>query len=364
MNNELWQKAATTIVNAGQLPIPVNDTMLELVQTIMNEDHAEFIQIFDKPLNIDEIRERSSFDETSQDKILDELMNKGVIISTPSKRSGLIIYRLMPPLPGLFEYTLMRGETGEKEKKLAMLFNRITTEISTIVQQNYDDVVELIKTIPPFTRVVPIGQVVEPELDAVLPYEEVTQIVDKFDTIALVHCYCRHEKQLLGKSCQVTSEIKNCLQFGQTAEFVIERKFGERISKDRAKQILHEARDAGLVHKAFHLNNDPDRDEYAICNCCKCCCGTFEMFYRGGAPMQTYVTRLAAVEIDDCDGCEECISRCPMEAIEYTDDAAFIDKSRCIGCGVCAYHCSTKAIQMLHIGKKEVFVPPPRLSQI
>ncbi len=362
MSTELWQKAATTIVNAGQFPIPVNDTMLELVQTIIDENHAEFIQIFDKPLNMDEIRERSGFDEISQDRMLDELMNKGVIISTPSKRSGLIIYRLMPPLPGLFEYTLMRGETGETEKKLAVLFDRIFGELSSMVQDNYDDVVELFKSATPITRVVPIGEVIEPELDVVLPHEEVTRIVEKFDTIAVAHCYCRHEKQLLGKTCQTTSEVKNCLLFGQTAKFVIERKFGDQISKDRAKEILHEARDAGLVHKAFHMNNDPDRDEYAICNCCKCCCGTFELYYRGAAPMQTYATRMAAVEIDDCDGCEECIDRCPMEAIEYLNDAALVDEQRCIGCGVCSYHCSTEAIKMVHTGKRQAFVLPPRLN--
>ena len=30
MRMELWQKASTTIVNAGQFPIPVNDKTLEL----------------------------------------------------------------------------------------------------------------------------------------------------------------------------------------------------------------------------------------------------------------------------------------------------------------------------------------------
>ena len=59
MSEELWNNVANTMVGAGQIPLPVNDTLLELLQTIINEEQAEFIQIFTKPLNMNEIQEKS-----------------------------------------------------------------------------------------------------------------------------------------------------------------------------------------------------------------------------------------------------------------------------------------------------------------
>jgi ferredoxin len=72
---------------------------------------------------------------------------------------------------------------------------------------------------------------------------------------------------------------------------------------------------------------------------------------------------MAKVDSEACSGCEVCVDMCPMEAIEVDDDVACIDEDRCIGCGVCAYHCTTEALSLERTGKREVFVPPPKLAQ-
>ena len=60
-SKKIWYKAARTIVKAGQLPMVVNDTLLELLQLIMTEEQADFIAIFKKPsLSINQIREKTS----------------------------------------------------------------------------------------------------------------------------------------------------------------------------------------------------------------------------------------------------------------------------------------------------------------
>ncbi len=48
MAENTWAKAGQAMVAAGQIPLPVEDTMIELVKTMMNEEEAEFIQLFDK----------------------------------------------------------------------------------------------------------------------------------------------------------------------------------------------------------------------------------------------------------------------------------------------------------------------------
>lgn len=50
-------------------------------------------------------------------------------------------------------------------------------------------------------------------------------------------------------------------------------------------------------------------------NRCKCCCETFQTFYRGGAPVVTCTAYIAAVDDDACIGCEACADICPMEAV-------------------------------------------------
>lgn len=362
MNEKIWQEAAQASMNAGGIPIPITGTTIELLQTMMDEKEAEFIPIFTNPMNRKEIREKSDLDDAALDRMLESLMTKGIVTGIPSKSTGTVVYRLMPPIPGLFEFTMMRGETGEKEKKLAALFDQLFKEISNITQSCYDPVIDLFKKVPPMTRVIPIEQAVEQKHDAVLPYEDLKAVIDKFDKIALATCYCRHEKDLLGKPCHVTKERENCFLFGQTAEFVIQYKFGRQISKDEAWKIMEKARKDGLVHKAFHVKQDLANDEFAICNCCKCCCGTFQMYYQGAAPMQSYASCLAVVNPSDCTGCGICEDACPMEAIHLADDVASVSGAKCIGCGVCASQCPASAINMEKTGIRDVFAPPPRRS--
>lgn len=360
MSKQVWKEAAMTIVSAGQIPIPVSETMVELVQTIMDEKQADFVRRFSKSMTLEEITGLYGIETEEAGQILDSLMTEGVMTGIPSRRSGVVVYRLMPPLPGLFEYTLMRGESGEKQKKLAAIFDRLFGELSDLVQMGYDDVLPILKQVPPMTRVIPIDAAVEEKTDMVLPYEDVKSVIDKFDTIALSYCYCRHEKDLLGKPCSVTDERKNCLLFGQTARFVIDYKFGEEITREEARQIIDKAADEGLVHKTFHERQDVQKDEFAICNCCKCCCGTFELYYRGAAPANHITSYLAVVDVDECTGCETCLDACPMEAIAMADDIAEIETEKCIGCGVCVHQCPAESIRLDRTGSRKAFVNPVR----
>jgi len=48
MAENTWAKAGQAMVAAGQIPLPVEDTMIKLVKTMMNEEEAEFILSFAK----------------------------------------------------------------------------------------------------------------------------------------------------------------------------------------------------------------------------------------------------------------------------------------------------------------------------
>ncbi|MBD3350739.1 MAG: 4Fe-4S dicluster domain-containing protein, partial [Candidatus Lokiarchaeota archaeon] len=126
---------------------------------------------------------------------------------------------------------------------------------------------------------------------------------------------------------------------------------------------LKEAENAGLVHKAFHNGSNIHRDENSICNCCKCCCDTFNFWRMGAAPMVNSTNYLSDIDQELCIGCGTCVERCPTDAISLDEnDKATRVEDYCIGCGICAHFCPENAISLIE-GMRKVYVPPPKLRE-
>jgi len=364
-NGRIWYKAARNFVKAGRLPVPITDTVIEIVKTLLNEEQAKFIVQFKKSsYNSEEIKSITDLDDKALEKMLNDLMYAGAISGIPSRSTGAMIYRVVPFLPGLLEFTLMRGEFGEKDKKLAQLHKKFFDDLVEGTQKNYDQLMKEYNKIPGIARVIPVEEEIEPRQEIVLPLEELSKIIEKYDPIGVATCYCRHRKDLIDEPCKKTDDRKNCFSFGRTAEFLISQGFQERISKEEALEILKKCEDDGLVHKAFHTNLDPMREIDGLCNCCKCCCGTFEAHYAGAFPLMDISTCLASVNADDCVGCGTCVENCNAEAIELEDTIAVMNEDRCVGCGICAHLCPESAITMNRTEMRKVFVPPPKLTNL
>ena len=360
----MWQRVARNFVSAGGVPIPISDTLIKLLQTLMTEDQAKFLLMFRKrSLNIDQIKKKTELDDISLMKMLNKLMDNGMIIGLPSRSTGIMVYTLVSILPGLIEYPFMRGEKSKKHKEIANLMDKIFDELSLLTQSNYNVIVEQFKGDNPMDRVVPVNKEVETHLDVVLPYEVVKGIIDRNEIISVNYCYCRNWKDNLQDQCKIESPKLSCFQFGRYAQFLIDHNFGKPISKREAITILKEAEDDGLVHKAIHLKN-PGHEEDAFCNCCNCCCQFFQLYKRGIFPFHTITYYIAKLDESKCTGCGTCVQKCPIEAIELIDTLSVTNLDRCIGCGLCAHHCPEKARNLERTGLREVFIPPPQLVQI
>ncbi len=378
--DEKYKKAARVIAMAGRLPFPVNETLIEILKYLIDENDLDFIMAFKlkKSQTMEELKKMSKLSEDEILKKVESLAKKGVIFNQPSSK-GIMVYRLLPlMMVGPFEYIFMsKLEHSEENKKLADLFKKLFDETKEIVQEKYDSLLPLFQKYPPIDRTMPIlentvagdkiqisvNEDIEVPEETIILTQDVKELINKFDDIAVGHCFCRHHKDLLGNSCKQTDVRENCLTFGKSARYTSEQGFARMITKDEALRIMRESEEAGLVHKAFHTHEDITKTETSICNCCQDCCATFEMWRDGVLPLMNWTNYLSKIDKDKCIGCGTCLEKCPTEAIQGDDNNKAERKAEwCIGCGVCAHFCPENAISLLE-GMRKVFIPPPRLRK-
>ncbi len=186
-------------------------------------------------------------------------------------------------------------------------------------------------------------------MEQVVPYPLARDIILQAPVdVAAIECPCRAS---VPDPCLPTQV---CLAVGKPfVDFTLEHhpETSRRLTTAEALALLEGEARRGHVHTAYFKESAAGRF-YAICNCCKCCCGTFQMYYKGAAPLHNYASDLAVVDPGACTACGICAERCPMEAIDLADDVAAIDAERCIGCGVCAAQCSMDAIRLESTGPR------------
>ena len=378
---EKYRSAAGVVCRQGMFPFPVNDTTLAILKHVIqdDEDELDLICAFGKKVSqtLEELTVSSGFSSDKADQLASSLARKGLVFNQPNS-AGVMIYRLLPLMNvGLMEYKFMTELTGdEQERELAHLFQALLNGVRDQVQANYDTLVPALKSAPPVDRtvpsrvtddgkpirIIPVDRKVAIPDEFVFPSQSVDEIIDKFDEIAVGHCFCRQRQKVLGKPCATNAPTRNCFTFGKSARHTVAQGFAEMVSKEEARRIMREAEEAGLVHKAFHPGSNVSRPETSICNCCKDCCDTLNLWREGAFPLINSTYYLSVIDPDLCSGCGICVERCPTDAIRLNDEGttAERDEKSCFGCGVCARFCPEGAIS-LQEGLRRVMVLPPRL---
>ncbi len=177
-------------------------------------------------------------------------------------------------------------------------------------------------------------------LETIIPFKHARDIILKNpDHIAVIECTCRATKE---NPCE---PIDVCLLVGEPfVSFFIEHDTNNprKISHGEAVEILKAEDDRGHIHTAWFKDAMGDRF-YAICNCCKCCCGAMRAF-SVNIPIiapSGYVSEIS----EECNGCGECAEYCQFGALSVNDRAS-VDYEKCMGCGVCESKCPIEAISL------------------
>jgi electron transport complex protein RnfB len=289
-----------------------------------------------------EIAQNAGLSQNETIKLLEAMANKGVIMSR--RKEGEQLYGLVPLIPGLFEFPFMKGGGTPMHKRLGELWEEYHREALGM---------SFAGNPTPLTRVVAVDKSI-PARDRILPYEDAKNFINEASVIALTNCACR----ISVNACDKPREV--CLVFGKAAEFLIERGFARRISKEEGIAVLETAEREGLVHTT---NNSADRANL-ICNCCPCCCTVLRGRTQLKHPHAFDPSRFEAfVQADKCTGCSTCIDdRCPMGAIKLEDNVAEVNTEECIGCGLCVTTCPAEA--MVLVERKQVPSTPANIMEM
>jgi len=174
------------------------------------------------------------------------------------------------------------------------------------------------------------------------------KLIEGARTIAVTKCSCRVIDGACGKPLEV------CMQLDRAAEYSIERGTGRPLTREQALRMLEQCEEEGLVHVAENKQGVGN----VICNCCNDCCLNWTSIRSGLGKFVAPSRFRAAIQAEDCNGCELCVDRCFFDAMHMVeaDTLAAVDQDKCMGCGVCRVVCPTDAISM-ELVRPQDFIP-------
>ncbi|MFZ5644827.1 MAG: ATP-binding protein [Bacillota bacterium] len=325
------------ILDAHPMGAPMAEEFMEILKILFKSEEVELAVALDFRLKkLSEVAERAEVPAEEALKKLEEMANRGSILA--KKLDGEPAYALLPIYPGLFEYPIMKGMDSETQKRLAELWHAYYMKAMAA---------EIASAKPPWNRVFPAEESLTEEYE-ILPYEVVSEMMKKVETIAVANCPCRVSTGRCDKPLDV------CLSFDGAARFLSERGMARIITREEAAEVLKRSEEAGLVHTG---SNMADRLVF-VCNCCSCCCHFLRLItehnYTGGLAKSSYI---ASLETSDCSGCGVCAGeRCPVKAIAMVNGFAELSPEKCIGCGLCSTTCPIGALKLT---KRENYQVPP-----
>ncbi len=316
----------------------------ELVEMLFTPQEAEINNALKpKPSPAGDIAKELGRSEAEIAGILETMADKG--LCKTFVRDDVRLYQGVPFIPGIFEYQFMDGKSTERHKQIAKLIQAY--------EHAYEEIQGETKMTFPVSRVIPVDKKISAG-NTVHTYDQVATYIDKYDTIAVGTCYCRHAAELRDEDVHgMPSDV--CMWFGNMAEYAIERLGVRQMSKQEAMDVLNRSEEAGLIHMSRNTTEDIE----FICNCDRWHCGTVKGVLKQPKPALFFNSGFQPVfDPDECTACETCIERCPPEALTMGDnDVPVVDLDRCFGCAVCATGCEFEAITM---EAKPDFPVPPR----
>jgi Pyruvate/2-oxoacid:ferredoxin oxidoreductase delta subunit len=320
-----------------------------LVEELFTVEEAEINNVLTRrPATAEDIAAKTRRSSKEVTEILERMADKGLCGTKAA--SGVRLYQGIAFMPGIFEFHFISGRETERDGRIAELIHAY--------KQAYESAQGVAKLTYPTTRVIPIARTIK-AANVIHTYDQVLTYIEKYDSIGVGVCYCRHAAKLRGEDIH-GMPLEVCMWFGDIAEHIIERLGGRRVTKQEARDILDRSEEAGLIHMSRNTTEDID----FLCNCDRWHCEVVTTILKQPKPGWVFNSGFYPVfDAERCLACETCIERCPPEALELGDhDVPTFNPDRCFGCGVCATSCPEKAIRMEP--KPNFPIPPKTVKEL
>ena len=306
-----------------------------LEQLFTEQEAALFLEMTPLLETSDAVAQRLGRDGDELAAQLEQMAQKGLLFRRRTDTS--VSYAAVPYVVGLFEF-----QVGRMNKDFAEVHE-------AYFKSAYGKVMQSFKT--PVLRTIPIQRTLVAD-SPVAPYEDVLAIIDAQERIAVAPCVCRTTKDLVGETCD--RSVENCFSFGSHADYYVENGLGRFIGKDEARAIIRRNQEEGLVMQPFNSQKIG-----GMCSCCGDCCGVLRSLKAQPRPAESVQSNyFAVVDDENCTGCETCVERCQMDAVDISDGLAAINLDRCIGCGLCVTTCPVEAIELVQKAADQLYIPP------
>jgi Pyruvate/2-oxoacid:ferredoxin oxidoreductase delta subunit len=350
MRNPVYQMLCERL-NRFESKVPPVESFYQLLEEIYSDQEAAMAAAFPEgSFSADRLALELPMDSEKLSHLLEQMADKGqVFVVTDTE--GNKAYELAPWMPGVIEFSIIRRMGTPKIKAILELSEKMGQEAKALTQPFMNDMEKLKAMIPePHVRTIPVNQSL-PDNRQVYPYEDLLDMIGKETSFAAMRCCCRHMANYRDDPCHVEGVPEySCLGFGKVADYIVERNFGKRITREECVDIVSVCAEKGLVH---NTNNFVEGMQF-VCNCCGCCCGFIRQVKDvGNLNLISGSNFLSLVDENTCTGCGECELRCPLGAIRLDNGLACVDNALCIGCGNCVTVCPTQSIALTRISEKK-----------
>jgi Pyruvate/2-oxoacid:ferredoxin oxidoreductase delta subunit len=321
----------------------------ELVQVLFTPEEAAVNNALARqPETLEPIALRLNRDPPGLLALLEAMAGKGLCATFT--RDGRRVFQGLPFMPGIFEYQFVSGSDSAHYRKLARLIHDY--------KKAYVAVKGLEKITFPVTRVIPVDQTIDAG-NRIHTYDQVATYIQKYDSIGVGTCYCRHAARLRGEDIHALP-MDVCMWFGHAADYMVERIGGRKVTQAEALVLLDRSEKAGLIHMS---RNTTEEIEF-LCNCDRWHCEVVTNVLKQPKPGRVFNSGYQPrFDPARCMACGTCIDRCPPEALSMGENRLpTVDMDRCFGCAACATGCPEEAIRME--AKPGFPVPPKNVKEL
>jgi ferredoxin len=323
---------------------PPTKVLYQILAMLFSEREAELVaQLPIRPFNAERAARNWQLDLDATRRILDELASRAILVDI--EQDGETFYVLPPPMAGFFEFSLMRIRQDLDQQLLSELFYQYLNVEEDFIRDLFA---------AGETR---LGRtfVHEPVLSndnalLVLDYERASEVIKTATHIGVGLCYCRHKLAHLDKACAAPLDI--CMTFNTSAAALTRHGHARAIEASECLDLLQMAYANNLVQFGENVRQRVN----FICNCCGCCCEAMIAARRFANLHPVHTTNfIPAIDKTGCNGCGQCVSVCPVEAVALASanapkqlkrKQALLIEEHCLGCGLCARACPSNCIRM------------------